>query len=182
MGEGSLLEVPVARAVVENVSRVSQALCSAGGTISYAQYKYDPEESHRWVSHYDRMTSDALKQIQEAFTVGAQQHTLWPDLDIQLEDLIMPKTRWNVSIPGTCDLDSLLKAKGIDMLIIAGTATNCCCESTMRDTMQMGYHVLFVQDGNATSGDAAHNASLANMVLFGDVLSADEAISRIETA
>ncbi|GAM39531.1 hypothetical protein TCE0_034r11160 [Talaromyces pinophilus] len=167
MGEGSLLEVPVARAVVENVSRVSQALCSAGGTISYAQYKYDPEESHRWVSHYDRMTSDALKQIQEAFT---------------LEDLIMPKTRWNVSIPGTCDLDSLLKAEGIDMLIIAGTATNCCCESTMRDTMQMGYHVLFVQDGNATSGDAAHNASLANMVLFGDVLSADEAISRIETA
>ncbi|KAF3404712.1 Peroxyureidoacrylate/ureidoacrylate amidohydrolase RutB [Talaromyces pinophilus] len=166
MGEGSLLEVPVARAVVENVSRVSQALCSAGGTIAYAQYKYDPEES----------------ATIEAFTVGAQQHTLCPDLNIQLEDLIMPKTRWNVSIPGTCDLDSLLKAKGIDMLIIAGTATNCCCESTMRDAMQMGYHVLFVQDGNATSGDAAHNASLANMVLFGDVLSADEAISRIETA
>lgn len=128
------------------------------------------------------MTPNALKRMQEAFTVGAQQHALWPDLDIQPEDLIVAKTRWSAFIPGTCDLDSLLKARGIDTLIITGTTTNCCCESTMRDAMQMGYDVLFVQDGNATRGDAVHNASLANMVLFGDVVSADEAITRIEAA
>lgn len=64
MCEDSLPEVPVARAVVENVNRISQDLCSAGGTIAYAKYnKYDPEEPHRWVSHYNRMTPDALKQI-----------------------------------------------------------------------------------------------------------------------
>ncbi|GAM38410.1 isochorismatase family hydrolase [Talaromyces pinophilus] len=182
MGEGSLLEVPLARAIVENVNRVSRALRSAGGTIAYVQYKFDPDELHRWVSHYDRMTPDALKKMQMAFTVGAEQHALWPELDIQPEDLIVPKTRWSAFIPGTCDLDSHLKAKGIDTLIITGTTTNCCCESTMRDAMQMGYKVLFVQDGNATRGDAVHNASLANMVLFGDVVTADEAVGRIEAA
>jgi nicotinamidase-related amidase len=182
MGEGSLLEVPLARAIVENVNRVSRALRSAGGTIAYVQYKFDPDEPHRWVSHYDRMTPDALKKMQMAFTVGAEQHALWPELDIQPEDLIVPKTRWSAFIPGTCDLDSHLKAKGIDTLIITGTTTNCCCESTMRDAMQMGYKVLFVQDGNATRGDAVHNASLANMVLFGDVVTADEAVGRIEAA
>lgn len=144
MGEVSLLEVPVARAIVENVNRVSRALRSAGGTIAYVQYKFDPDEQHRWVSHYDRMTPDALKRMQMAFTVGAEQHALWPDLDIKPEDLIVPKTRWSAFIPGTCDLDSLLKAKGIDTLIITGTTTNCCCESTMRDAMQMGYNVLFI--------------------------------------
>jgi nicotinamidase-related amidase len=50
----------------------------------------------------------------------------------------------------------------------------------MRDAMQMGYRVLFVQDGNTTQGDAVHNASLANMVLFGNVVTADEAITLIE--
>jgi nicotinamidase-related amidase len=180
MGEGALLEMPVARSIVENVNRVSKALRSAGGTIAYVQYKFDADEPHHWGSHYDRMSPEALERIRGAFTVGAEQHALWPSLDVQPEDLIVSKTRWSAFIPGTCDLDSLLKARGIDTLIVTGTTTNCCCESTMRDAMQMGYHVLFVQDGNATHGDALHNASLANMVLFGDVVTADEAITRIE--
>jgi nicotinamidase-related amidase len=180
MGEGALLEMPVARSIVENVNRVSKALRSAGGTIAYVQYKFDADEPHHWGSHYDRMSPEALERIRGAFTVGAEQHALWPGLDVQPEDLIVSKTRWSAFIPGTCDLDSLLKARGIDTLIVTGTTTNCCCESTMRDAMQMGYHVLFVQDGNATHGDALHNASLANMVLFGDVVTADEAITRIE--
>lgn len=180
MGEGALLEMPTARGIVENVNGVSQALRSAGGTIAYLQYKVDPDEPHHWGSHYDRMTPDAFERMRSAFTVGAEQHALWPGLDVQPEDLIVPKTRWSAFIPGTCDLDSLLKARGIDTLIVTGTTTNCCCDSTMRDAMQMGYNVLFVQDGNATRGDAVHNASLANMVLFGDVVTADQAIARIE--
>ncbi|TVY54030.1 Peroxyureidoacrylate/ureidoacrylate amidohydrolase RutB [Lachnellula cervina] len=126
------------------------------------------------------MTPEALERMRATFNVGAEQHALWPGLDVQPDDLVVPKTRFSAFIPGTCDLDSLLKARGIDTLIVTGTATNCCCESTMRDAMQMGYHVLFVQDGNATRGDAVHNASLANMLLFGDVVTADEAIARIE--
>ncbi|RDL37277.1 Uncharacterized protein BP5553_04710 [Venustampulla echinocandica] len=161
MGEGALLEIPTARGIVENVNRVSRALRSAAGTIAYVQYKIDPDEPHHWGSHYDRMTPEAAERIRAAFTVGAEQHALWPGLDVQPEDLIVPKTRWSAFIPGTCDLDGLLKARGIDTLI-------------------MGYHVLFVQDGNATRGDAVHNASLANMLLFGDVVTADEAIARIE--
>jgi nicotinamidase-related amidase len=180
MGEGSLLEVPIARAIVPSVNRVSQALRSAGGINVYVQYKYDPEEPQRWASHYDRMTPEALDKFRKAFSVGTEQHALWPNLDIQPSDLVVPKTRWSAFIPGTCDLDAILKEKKVDTLIVTGTTTNCCCESTMRDAMQMGYKVLFVQDGNATRGDAVHNASLANLLLFGDVVTADEAIARIE--
>lgn len=180
MGEGALLEVPIARGIVENVNRLSRTLRSAKGTITYLQYTFDADEPHYWGSHYDRMTPDALERMRAAFTAGAKQHALWSDLDVQPEDLVVPKTRWSAFIPGTCDLDSLLKARGIDTLIVTGTTTNCCCESTMRDAMQMGYRVLFVQDGNATRGDAVHNASLENMLLFGDVVTTNEAIARIE--
>jgi ureidoacrylate peracid hydrolase len=180
MGEGSLLEVPNARGIVDNVNRVSQALRSAGGAIAYVQYKFDADEPHRWGPHYNRMTPDAVERIRAAFSVGKEQHALWPGLDVQPEDMIVPKTRWSAFIPGTCDLDALLKARGIDTLIVTGTTTNICCESTMRDAMQMGYKVLFVQDGNATRDDAVHNASLQNMLFFGDVVTAEEAIARIE--
>lgn len=182
MGEGALLEMPVARAIVGNVNRVSQALRSAGGTIAYVQFKFDPDEPNYWGSHYGRMTPAALERQRATFSVGTKQHALWPELDIRPEDLIVPKTRFSAFIPGTCDLDSILKAKGIDTIIVTGTTTNCCCDSTARDAMQMGYRVLFVQDGNAARGDVEHNAALASMagLFFADVVTADEAIARIE--
>lgn len=67
-------------------------------------------------------------------------------------------------------------------MIITGTTTNCCCDSTARDAMQMGYQVLFVEDGNATRSDVEHNAALASMagLFFADVVTADQAIARID--
>ncbi len=45
---------------------------------------------------------------------------------------------------------TLLQASRIETLIITGTATNVCCESTVRDAMQMNYKVILVADGDAT--------------------------------
>ena len=76
-----------------------------------------------------------------------------------------------------------LRSAGIDTLIITGTLTNCCCESTARDAMQRDYKVIFVSDGNATQTDAEHNATLVNMVtLFADVMTTDEAVAACSAA
>jgi ureidoacrylate peracid hydrolase len=78
-------------------------------------------------------------------------------------------------VPGSSDLHDILQARGIDTLIITGTATNVCCESTARDAMQLNYKVIFVADANATNTDAEHNATLNNMVrLFADVMTTEE--------
>ncbi len=181
MGEGAFAETPVAREIVDNVNAVSAALRAAGGTVVYIQFTYNPDEPHYWGPMYGRMSPEAFGRMKAAFEVGADQHALWPDLDVQPQDLIVPKTRFSAFIPGTCELDSILRARGIDTLIITGTVTNCCCESTARDAMQMGYKVLFLEDGNASSSDEAHNATLANMagLFFADVVTAEEAIARI---
>jgi ureidoacrylate peracid hydrolase len=91
------------------------------------------------------------------------------------------KGRFAAFIPGTCDLHQILQERGIDTLIITGTVTNCCCESTARDAMQLNYKVIFVSDGNAALSDAEHNATLNNMcALFADVMSTDEVVSALE--
>ena len=64
-----------------------------------------------------------------------------------------------------------MKARGVDTLIITGTLTNCCCESTARDALQMGYNVIFVSDANATLSDEEHNGTLMSMAaIFADVM------------
>jgi ureidoacrylate peracid hydrolase len=180
LAPGAIMEVPVARAIVPNVNRIADAVRRTGGQNYFIRFAVDPGEPNYWTPFYERMTEEALAGMVAAFKPGAEPFQLWPDLEVRPEDAMVDKTRLSAFIPGTCDLQDRLKARGIDTLIITGTVTNACCESTARDAMQMGYKVLFIQDGNATWDDATHNATLANMLMFADVCTADEAIRRLE--
>ena len=76
------------------------------------------------------------------------------------------------------ELHAILQERNIDTLIITGTATNVCCESTARDAMMMNYKVIFVSDGTATHTDEEHNATLGTMVAnFADVMSTNEVVA-----
>ena len=71
--------------------------------------------------------------------------------------------------------------RGIDTLIITGTATQVCCESTARDAMMLNYKVFFIADGNATFNDDEHNATLSAMAhAFCDVIDTDTMVGMIE--
>ncbi len=68
----------------------------------------------------------------------------------------------------------------MDTVIISGVLTNCCCESTARDAMQLNYKVVFVEDANAALTEAAHNGTLDNMAaLFADVVSTKELVESL---
>jgi ureidoacrylate peracid hydrolase len=62
-------------------------------------------------------------------------------------------------------------------VLVTGTVTNVCCESTARDAMMLNYKVFFMSDANACRTDEEHNASLAILMgMFADVRSTDEMI------
>jgi ureidoacrylate peracid hydrolase len=181
MEPGAPVEVPVAREIVPNVNAISSAIRKAGGVNVFIRFTTPPDALEAWSSFYARFTPESRKTHQEAFAPGAHYWQLWPDLDVRDSDLKVNKGRFAAFIPGTCDLHQILQERGIDTLIVTGTLTNCCCESTARDAMQYNYKVIFVSDGNAALSDAEHNASLNNMcALFADVLSSDEVVDALE--
>jgi ureidoacrylate peracid hydrolase len=47
------------------------------------------------------------------------------------------------------DLDAILRMKDIDTLIICGTVTNVCCETTVRDGVHREYKMIVLADANA---------------------------------
>jgi len=114
---------------------------------------------------------------------GLRYARLWPKLAVAEPDHIVEKTRFGAFVPGASHLHELLQSHGIDTLIVTGTLTNCCCESTARDAMQMNYKVIFVSDATATLTDAAHNATLENMaMLFADVMTTREVLTAVNAA
>src|SRR5215831_3029255 len=128
MANGALVEVPVAREMIPNVNRISAAIRSAGGLNVFLRYTYDEAEQQPGVSWYRTyMAPEISAAFKAAFSRGAEPWQLWPLLEVQAGDLIIEKTRFSAFIPGTCRLDEVLRARGIETVIITGTVTNVCC-------------------------------------------------------
>jgi ureidoacrylate peracid hydrolase len=178
MEQGATVEIPEAREIVTNVNRISAAVRGAGGLNIFIRYLIDDTTLINWSSWFTDFATPARREAMEAtFRKGCHGFELWPGLEVKAADLIVDKTRFGAFVPGSSDLREMLMARGIDTLIITGTATNVCCESTARDAMQMNYKVIFIADGNATNTDAEHNATLNNMAaLFADVMTTQELI------
>ena len=82
--------------------------------------------------------------------------------------------------PGRSTLPDELEGRGIETVLVTGTVTNVCCESTARDASTLGYRVIMVADGNAGGDDEAHNATLHTIYRsFGEVRPTDEIIAMI---
>src|SRR4029078_5594599 len=96
----------------------------------------------------------------KAFAPGSYGFELWPGLDVLPGDLKVPKNRFGAFVAGQSTLHPELQARNIDTVIITGTATNVCCESTARDAMMMNYKTIFAADGTATFNDEKHTATL----------------------
>ena len=97
-----------------------------------------------------------------------------------LEIAQIVKKRYSAFIQGSSGLEAHLRGRGIDTLLIGGTATHVCCESTARDAMMLNFKVVMVADVLATYDDATQNASLAAFYSnFGDVQTVEEAIASL---
>jgi nicotinamidase-related amidase len=166
LSKGALSEVPMARELISNVNRISAATRAAGGRNVFLRFTVDNNEPFPWLSFRALVSKASYDQIAQNFQLGAEPHGLWSELEVFSDDVVMNKTRYSAFIAGTCDLQDYLLSNKIDTVIITGTLTNCCCESTARDAMQMGYCVIFVSDGTASTSATAHNGTLSNLATF----------------
>jgi ureidoacrylate peracid hydrolase len=181
MAPGAVAEIGEAREIVPVVNRISAAVRAAGGLVVYIQNTFDEEAIRTWSVFFDHFCSPARRQrMIEAFTPGNEGHALWPGLEVLPADLQVRKRRFGAFAPGASELHEILQARGVDTLIITGTASQVCCESTARDAMMLNYKVFFVADGNATFTDQEHNATLSAMAhTFCDVIESDALIGLI---
>lgn len=180
---GAPVEVPTARDIIDNVNAISRAVRAGGGLNVFLQMTVTPESQKSWSNWAYLNTKVGAPGTGQAFATGGHFWELWPKLDVAAQDLKVSKTRFGAFVPGASDLHEILQKRGIDTLIITGTLTNCCCESTARDAMQMNYKLVFVSDANAALTDAAHNGTLSNMaMLFADVIDTQATVDLIASS
>ena len=73
-------------------------------------------------------------------------------------------------------LDSELRERGVDVVVVAGWDSDVCCSGSARGAFERDYRVVFLSDATGTDGgEAAHAATLANMHrVVADVMTAKD--------
>jgi ureidoacrylate peracid hydrolase len=177
-------EIPVAREIVPNINRLANGLRAAGGTVVWIVSTYGPGAETDWTTFFNHIiTGEAADSFRMAFAEGASAHALWPELARAANDPVVSKNRLTPFADPERRLESLLRSRGIDMVLIVGTVTNVCCECTARDAAMRNFKTIMISDANASRNDQEHNATLSIFLqAFGGVLSTDEALAMIAAA
>ncbi|MBI3514029.1 MAG: cysteine hydrolase [Proteobacteria bacterium] len=73
--------------------------------------------------------------------------------------------------------DHVMTPERASNLLISGTKTNVCCESTARDAMMLDFRTVMLSDCTAAQTDDEHRTTLENMITqFADVMTAAQAL------
>jgi nicotinamidase-related amidase len=186
--EDAPYESPAAREMIDNLNRLIGACRAHDIPVIFTAHAHRADGSDLGaVKHIHPLTAEG-----HALKAGTDGVNLYPKVDVAETDYVLEKRRYSAFY--ATDLELLLRNLGVDTLIIAGVATNVCCESTTRDAYFRDFKVIFLADGNGTislsdAGWGAFTAedvqryTLTNVATFyGEVAPISEVLERVEHA
>jgi ureidoacrylate peracid hydrolase len=169
--------------IVPAVNRLAAATRAAGGTVVWIVTTFTEKSAQTWSVLFDVFCSPPVRErLLGGLGPGGWGHGLHPDLVVEADDLTIEKDRFSPFIADASNLHDVLQARGLDTVVITGTETNVCCETTARDAMMLNYKTIMVSDANSAHDDDHHNSALSNVYGFVDVMTADEVIARLGAA
>lgn len=177
---GGPAEVPTARGIVNNINRLTNELRGRGVPVIWVLHANAHwQGGSDWELFFRCVVASEVKE-RTIQSLAAERQAVWSELETAAEDIVVVKNRYSALISGASSLERILRSMGVDTLLIAGTKTNVCCESTARDAMMLDFKVVMVSDCCAALSDDEHLASLETFIQqFGDVLTADEVVWKL---
>lgn len=160
---------------VSNAGRLAESARAAGVPVIFVRLETSPEQdSPAWIERVRRRgdTPEKALALCRAGTRGAEL-VLSPDA---ARDIVIGKQRYSAFV-GT-SLESILKERGLDTLVVCGLTTECCVDSTVRDAFQRDYHVFLAGDACASYDSALHEAALRSLEMhFAIIIGTENAVA-----
>jgi nicotinamidase-related amidase len=173
VAEGAAYETPNARVMIPNVARLLDFARGHDMPIVWTRSDHRPPYAGILVNKCPAVRED---------------HVCWPgheSFDFY-SDMPQPEsgefqvTKHKYDAFHETNLDAILRNQAVETVIIAGTATNVCCDSTARSAFMRDYQVAFLSDATASFNDDMHEVTLQTMeMLFGRVMSTDEVLAEM---
>ncbi|NQV79161.1 MAG: cysteine hydrolase [Alphaproteobacteria bacterium] len=179
---GGAAEVPATRGLVPCINDLTESLRTLGAKIVWVTHENICDRNGTdWNNYFDVFVAgEVRKRTLESLVPGNSGQDIWHELHVDEHDLRITKNRYSALIPGSSSLERVLRSYGLENVLIAGTKTNVCCESTGRDAMMMDFRVVMISDCLAALSDEEHRAALETFIQqFGDVMTAEEVLAAL---
>jgi ureidoacrylate peracid hydrolase len=161
-------DVSAAQAVAPKLIRLIEEARRVGLTVIYIKTTHSEwTDTPSWI--YRKSQQSALNTCREE-TWGAE---FYEGIAPLPTERVVIKHRYSAFI--NTDLNTVLHAKGIQSVLLAGVATNVCVETSARDAYMYDYYVTMVEDCAAAYEAKLHLNTLENIRRhFGLVATSDE--------
>ena len=151
LNETSHAYIPASKAIIPRINSLIKEYKKQKLPVIFTYHAYeeneDPGVMNKWWGDVLR-TTNPLSRIDKS-------------IDYNEDDILIQKKRYSAFI-GT-DLDSILKEKNVEKVVITGVMTHLCCETTARDAFMKDYEVYFCIDATATDTEQLHLSSLITL-------------------
>ena len=143
-------------------------------------------------SSFNKDGSDLTRKIKEFNEIAKQQYgdVLFPHKDhagSQIVNSLKPESEEMIVVKNTSgiftatNLELFLQNMGIEQLLVVGVVTNICVEGAARTASELGFDVFIIEDACAAWSPEVHNNTLVSFeMMFGSVLTTDQAIKKIK--
>jgi nicotinamidase-related amidase len=171
------------------ISSLLDAARASGMTIIHTREGHRPDLSDlnpvkRWRSRVHGVGIGDESNQGRALTRGDPGHDIIPELYPLPGEIIIDKP--GKSSFHATEFDQVLRARGIEALIVCGVTSDCCVQSTIRDGADLGYDCVLVVDGTAAVESVNHQGMLDLLAAYGGrwnaAMASPEIVAMIEGA
>ena len=177
------VKAETALAIMPKVNQLAAAVRELGARVAWVQLEAGDADGNSVAELYHKyfFTTAGAEGHRSSLTPGDWGHEICEELEVRDDDIRAWKTRHSAFVHGHGNLHEQLQEAGIENLLIGGTVTNFCCETTGRDAMMYDYRAVMVSDCNAARFPEDHAAGLTTFFQsFGDVYTSDEVVAVLE--
>jgi len=173
--EGAIMEVPDAKKHIDQIKKLIKKCRELGVEVIYTVHETEPNLCPQEIAAFPHLINAGMRK-------GTKGVEVVDDLAPKIGEHVIRKHRFSAFFQTELELilRNLKKENPIDTLIICGTVSNICCESTARDAFFRDYKVVFGSDICSALTPAAHEATLNNMEIFGINMDAESIIRVLE--
>jgi len=174
--DGAVMQVKEAKNQVPKIKKLISKCRELSIPVIYTIQETDPVFCPLEVASFPHLKDSGMRK-------GTNGMQVIDELAPEPDDIIIRKRRFSAFYQ--TDLEIILRnirgtVNPVDTIIICGTVTNICCESTARDAFFRDYKVVFGTDICSANTPEAHNATLANMEIFGRNMDCEAIIKALE--
>ena len=137
---------PVAREIVPNINRLAVATRAAGGMVVWIQTEGLIHEPNDWANRKEATSAEGWARRQKLLAKDGAGFPIFHACEVEPADKIALKIRYSAFIPYPSPLEHILKANGIDTLLITGCSTSACVRATATDAKTYHLRPLIIRE------------------------------------